>query len=70
MARTTAAQVFLDEEEKAELEALAAAEGVSVSLFLYRRAFNKPDANHRVGRPPKPRNERSQTEQLDLGMTG
>jgi hypothetical protein len=46
-------QVTVSPEEKAALEAEAAAEGVTVSLLVYRRTFNKPDAQIRRGRRPK-----------------
>lgn len=53
-----AVQAFVSPEEKAQLEADAKAAGVSVSLLMYRRIFDKPDAERRVGRKPKhPRNQ-------------
>lgn len=54
------ATLFLTPEEKDELEAQAAAEGVSLSLLMYRRIFNKPDETRPLGR--KPKHERHQPE--------
>jgi hypothetical protein len=53
MNRMASVQVTVSPEEKAALEAQAAAEGVTVSLLVYRRAFNKPDAQIKRGRRPK-----------------
>ena len=60
-------QAFMSPEEKAQLEAEAKADGVSVSLLIYRRVFDKPDAERRVGR--KPKHARNQAEGL-FPMTG
>jgi len=55
--------------EKAQLEADARAEGVSVSTLIYRRTFNKPDARRPQGRRPK--HDPSADEAIDgLLMTG
>jgi hypothetical protein len=39
--------------EKAQLAEEAAAEGVTLSTLLYRRAMNKPDARRPQGKRPK-----------------
>lgn len=51
--KTTAVATSVTFDEKAQLQADAAAEGVTVSALIYRRVFNKPDAERRVGRPPQ-----------------
>lgn len=66
-AATESIGVRLTVDEKAQLEALAAAEGVSVSLFVYRRVMNRPDAQRPRGRRPKV--QRAQPEEL-FQMTG
>lgn len=45
--------LLLTTEEKKQLQRMADAEGVSLSLFMYRRVFNKPDAERPRGRKPK-----------------
>lgn len=61
-------------QEKAALEAEAAAEGITLSVLLYRRVFDKPDARRPRGRRRK--HEREQPEGLfddsglGLGLTG
>lgn len=44
-------------QEKTLIEAAAAREGVSVSVFMYRRIFNRPDATRQVGRPKSAGND-------------
>lgn len=61
MATDAVAQVRMTHEEKQMLEDAAKREGVSVSLYMYRRIFNEPTAMRRPGRRPKhqatPQNE-------------
>lgn len=57
-------QVIVTPEEKAQLEAEARAQGISVGLLVYRRVFDKPDAQRPRG--PKPRHTRNQREELPL----
>lgn len=61
---TVPVQAFVTTAEKAELESQAAAEGISVSLLIYRRVFNKPEETRRPGR--KPKHDRGQAEELPL----
>lgn len=67
------AKFFLDPEEKADLEAQALAENISLSLLVYRRVMGKPDAVARpVGRPKsaEPPKARPNTDKDFWGMTG
>lgn len=48
----TTAALRLTHSEKAQLQAEADAEGITISVLLYRRAFGVPDANHARGRVP------------------
>lgn len=47
-------------EEKEAVLAEAEREGVTVSVLLYRRIFNAPDAHRHVGRPPRYRREQDE----------
>lgn len=60
-------------DEKALIEAAAAKEGVTLSVFMYRRVFNQPDAKRDRGRKPRngPRSEQigpDHSKQEDLGI--
>lgn len=76
MARTLGLNVT--DEEHAALMAEAEELGISASLLMYRRIFNKPDARRRAGRPrkkqPEPVSSRSTQPALDdeerWAMTG
>lgn len=63
----TTVSTMVSVEERSQLEAEAAAEGVTLSTLLYRRALNKPDAERRPGRPAK--HARTQPEGI-FSMTG
>ena len=60
-------QVRVTPEEKRQLEAQAEAERISVGLLMYRRIFDKPEAERPRGR--KPKHGRDQSEGL-FQMTG
>ena len=63
MAKAEAAvQLWLTHAEKKRLQEEAAAEGVSMSVLLYRRVFDQPDATRKAGR--KPKNDPKQPEGL------
>jgi len=60
----------LSPEEKAQLDAEAEAQGVTVATLVYQRVFNKPDVVRRVGRPRKEKTDQPIEGLERLGMTG
>lgn len=59
--------VRMTSQEKAQLAEEAAAEGVTLSTLLWRRAFNRPDASRHWGNKPK---ETVDNEIEGLSLTG
>jgi hypothetical protein len=67
MAKRETVNTSVTEDERRELEAEAARQGVTLSVLVYRRVMLKPDAVKKPGRPR--RHPRTQDEGL-FGMTG